>query len=53
MLHAWLGFLLLLAFYVLSFGLPGRRHAKPVKPDTVERAQPAGAYSVAAQAAIR
>ena len=29
MLHAWLGFILLLAFYVLTFGIPrGGAHPK-------------------------
>ena len=31
MLHAWLGFLLLLAFYVLSFGVPGSDNRLPEK----------------------
>ena len=31
MLHAWLGFLLLLAFYVLSFGIPGSAGRLPEK----------------------
>lgn len=37
MLHAWLGFLLLLTFYVVSFGLPGRSGGDPVKADQLER----------------
>jgi hypothetical protein len=47
MLHAWLGFLLLMAFYLLSFGLPGRNNANPVEQKTVEQTLPADAYRVA------
>ncbi|MFZ2897760.1 MAG: hypothetical protein WA004_04015 [Saprospiraceae bacterium] len=47
MLHAWLGFLLLLAFYLLSFGIPGRKNANPAEQETVERTLPAAAYRVA------
>lgn len=52
MLHAWLGFLLLLAFYLLSFGMPGHKNANPAEQDTVEQVLPADAYGVAVREAL-
>jgi hypothetical protein len=37
MLHAWLGFMLLLAFYLLSFGFPRRAAGPPEGKERVER----------------